>query len=370
MRKYRIVIDATPLLYTPNGIGRATRMTIESILAVGSNYDILLYGRRLQGGRLKDLANGLKSVHLRLPRATERFIRAGHLIEGMTWGDLFHATDFYMPLGKKSKAVATIHDLIFLKAAENMVDHERLARWVPAFMENCKRIITISYSSKQEIVEELQIDPSKIDVIYWGADRILFSPQADEEKIKTRLASTLGLIRPYFLAVSCSIGRKNTPLLLKAYAKLLQNHPVNDLVLAWKPPDEIREAYSAPVLKNRIHFVGRQSDESLRDLYYGATALVFPSLYEGFGLPILEAMSCGTPVITSRISSMPEVGGDAAIYIDPHDIDSLVSALEKFENKNHDRQALRDASLRQADKFSWDRCARETLDTYARCLAE
>jgi glycosyltransferase involved in cell wall biosynthesis len=123
-------------------------------------------------------------------------------------------------------------------------------------------------------------------------------------------------------------------------------------------------------LKNRIHFIGRQSDETLRDLYCGATALVFPSLYEGFGLPILEAMSCGTPVITSRISSMPEVGGDAAIYIDPHESDSLVSALEEFENKRHDHQALRDASLRQADKFSWERCARETLATYARCLAE
>jgi glycosyltransferase involved in cell wall biosynthesis len=345
-------------------------MTIESILAVGCDYDILLYGRRLQGGRLKDLAKGLKSVHLRLPRAAERFIRAGHLIEGLTRGDLFHATDFYMPLGKKSKAVATICDLIFLKAIENMVDHERLARWVPEFVNNCKRIITISNFSKQEIVEELQVDPARIDVIYLGVDRNLFYSQADEETLKIRLASALGLNRPFFLAVSCYTGRKNTPLLLKAYAKLLQNHPLNDLVLVWKPPNDICKAYSAPALKNRIHFIGRQSDETLRDLYCGATALVFPSLYEGFGLPILEAMSCGTPVITSRISSMPEVGGDAAIYIDPLDSDSLVSALEEFENKRHNHQALRDANLRQADKFSWERCARETLDTYARCLAE
>jgi len=345
-------------------------MTIESILAVGYDYDIMLYGRRLQGGRLKDLANGLKSIHLRLPRGAERFIRAGHLIEGLTRGDLFHATDFYMPLGKKSKAVATIHDLIFLKEIEYMVDHQRLARWVPEFANNCKRIITISNFSKQEIVEALQVDPAKIDVTYPGVDQNLFHPQADEEKLRIRLASTLGLNRPYFLSVSCYTGRKNTPFLLDAYAKLLPNHPFNDLALVWNPPKEIREAYSAPAFNNRIHFVGRQPDEALRDLYCGATALVFPSLYEGFGLPILEAMSCGTPVITSRISSMPEVGGDAAIYIDPHDGESLVAALEKFEDNCSGYQALRDASLRQAKNFSWERCARETLGTYARCFAE
>jgi glycosyltransferase involved in cell wall biosynthesis len=364
----RVVIDATPLLYTTTGIGRATRKLVETMLSLGSEYEIFLFGRRLQGRPLSDLGFGANSVHLRLPRASEWFIKGTALIELLCCGELYHATDFYLPLRHPEYSVATIHDLIFLVQPEQMVDHVRLSRWVPKFAKRCRRIITISESSKKDIIDRLDIDPELIDVIYWGVDRDVFYPPDDRDKLKDSLNLLLGFDRPYFLAVSCSLGRKNTPLLLEAYAQLARNSPQNDLVLVWEPTPDIYRQYNSSALVKRIHFIGRQSDKNLRDLYGGATAVVFPSLYEGFGFPILEGMSCGAPVITSNVTSMPEIGNDAALYVDPSDMDSIVSALEMFENQASLLSKLREKGLRRAAQFSWERCARETLTVYGRCL--
>lgn len=366
----RIVIDATPLLYTQSGIGRTTRMLITSLLEIECDYEILLFGRRLQGKQLRNIGFGLETIHLRLPRAAERIIRRLSWIELMCRGDLYHATDFYMPLGHADNAVATIHDLIFLVQPEQMVDHIRLAQWAPDFARKCRGIITCSVFSKKDIVNQLGIEPDKIHVIYWGVDHTIFNTKKDLSEVKRRLKTVLGIERQYFLVVSCSTGRKNTPLLLNTYSQLLRNNPENDLVVVWNPPPEIQGLYSAGEFARRIHFINRQSEQNLSDLYRGATALVFPSLYEGFGLPILEAMSCGTPVIASNNSSLPEVGGDAALYIDPYNGESLMSAFEAFENNDISVQGLREKSFEQSLRFSWERCARETLSVYANCLKE
>jgi glycosyltransferase involved in cell wall biosynthesis len=343
-------------------------MLISSLSGMGCDYEILLFGRRLQGRRLKDVGFGLKTVHVRLPRAAEWIIRKARLIELLCRGDLYHATDFYMPLGSAEHAVATIHDLIFLSEPEKMVDHIRLSQWVPEFARRCRSIITCSEFSKRDIVKYLGIHADKIHVTYWGVDRKIFNAESDMRSFKQRLMTLLEFDRPYFLTVSCSTGRKNTPLLLSAYSRMLKNRPVNDLVVVWDPPEEVRRQYGSGECAGRIHFIGRQSEENLCDLYRGATALVYPSLYEGFGLPVLEAMSCGTPVIISNGSSLPEVGGSAAVYIDPHSERSLTAALEAFENGDTGIQGLREKSLEQASKFSWERCARETLAVYADCL--
>lgn len=364
----RIVIDATPLLYTATGIGRATRRLIETILSLGSKYEIILFGRRFLGKGLHEFGDKVTTFRLRLPRASELLLKKMMFVELLCRGDIYHATNFYMPLRHPEKAVATIHDLIFLIQPEQMVDHKRLSKWVPEFARRCRRITTVSEFSKKDIVNHLNIDPKKIDVIYWGVDHDVFYPANDRGKLNKRLVSLLEFERPYFLAVSCSTGRKNTPLLLRAYAQLVHNNPQNDLVLLWEPPQDIYQQYSSSELKGRIHFIGRQSDASLRDLYSGATAVVFPSLYEGFGFPILEGMSCGAPVITSNITSMPEIGGDAALYVNPLNINSIISALESFENQTSIVKELREKGLQHAARFTWERCARETLAVYDRCL--
>ena len=166
------------------------------------------------------------------------------------------------------------------------------------------------------------------------------------------------------MAVSCSGGRKNTYYLLDCYRKLLNSNPMNDLVLVWDAPEDVRSYYRHP----KIHFIGKVSDSELQSLYSCATASVYPSLYEGFGLPVLESMACGTPVICSGITSLPEVGGDACMYIDPHDSKTLLSAIEKIENNEVDLNLLRDKGLKQALNFNWEECARKTLAVYKRCM--
>ena len=367
MRK-RIVIDATPLLYVASGIGRTTRKLIEAVLAVKRDEEIVLFGRRMLGKPLRSFGLPAKTIHIRLPRRSEAAIQGLRLVDWLCQGDLYHATDFYMPVRGTGRTVASIHDLIFMIEPEDMPDHARLANWVPDFARQCRRIITLSNHSKRDIVERLGVDPNKIDVIYLGVDRGEFNPEPDREALNVRLSELLGFSRRYFLAVSCSTGRKNTPLLLRAYSRLLRSEPDNDLVLAWDPPRHIREQYRKPECNRHIHFVGRQEDRALRDLYCGATAVLFPSLYEGFGLPILEAMSCGTPVITSNLTSMPEIGGEAVFYVDPRDEESLITAMEAFESQDPRVQGLHEKSLRRASLFSWERCARETLDVYAKAL--
>jgi glycosyltransferase involved in cell wall biosynthesis len=369
VEKKRIVIDATPLLYSNHtGIGRTTYKLIESLLSIQSDYEITLFGRRMEGAQLSALGLRGGTVHLRLPRSFEWVIQKTKLIEMLCGGDLYHATDFYMPLAKVGQAVATVHDLIFLIQPEKMVDHSRLARWVPKFVQRCRHVIAVSEFTKKDIVERLGIEPEKIDVIYWGVDRNVFHPSQDTGELRKQLFSILGFERPYFLAVSCSSGRKNTPLLLNTYEKFLRQGSKNDLVLVWNPPEEIREKYSSSRSERRIHFINRQTDEDLRLLYCGATALIFPSLYEGFGLPILEAMACGTHVVTSNVTSMPEIAGDAAVYVDPYDENSLLRAMELLENNDSQIQQLSEKTIQQAAKFSWETCALKTLSVYNSCL--
>ncbi len=366
--KNRIVIDASPLLYSECGIGRMTRSMISELIRIESSFQYHIFGRRLQGQKLSNLFPELPTTQLHLPRSFEKVIGSFRLIEGLCRGDLYHATDFYMPLGNPARCIATIHDIIFLTQPEHMADHVRLAEWAPGFARKCRRIIADSKFSKQEIVRVLDIAPDKIDVIHCGVDNKVFFPESDSEDIRCQTSPLAGTDEPFFLAVSCSTGRKNTPLLLEAFSEFLRNNPRHDLVLVWNPPDEVRAKVAAGKNSERIHFTGRVDDKSLRYLYNAATAVLYPSLCEGFGLPVAEAMSCGTPVVASNNSSIPEVGGDAAIYIDPTDKSCIVRALELFENNPRLSAELHDRCIAQAAKFTWERCARETLAAYQRCL--
>lgn len=366
--KKKVVIDATPLLYTENGIGRVARSLISELRIINSPLDFHIFGRRLLGKRLDAYFPDMPTTHLRMPRSAEKAIRSFRLIEQLCRGDLYHATDFYLPLANPSKCVSTIHDIIFLTQPEKMVDHIRLVEWMPDFARKCRRIIAVSEFTKQDIIRILDITPDKIDVVYSGVDRTIFFPELDSDIIRKQTTSLSGTNNPFFLAVSCSTGRKNTPLLLEAFDDFLRNNPSHDLVLVWNPPDEIRRKVATGKNSKRIHFTGRVDDKSLRYLYNGATAVLYPSLYEGFGLPVLEAMSCGTPVITSNNSSLPEVGGDTAIYVDPLDKTSIIQALELFENRPQLAEELFDKCIEQATRFTWERCAYDTLAVYQRCL--
>jgi len=346
----RIAIDVTPLLSAGTGIARATRAMLTELVKLPCEHELVGIGRRLLGPAVE---LPVRSVRLRLPRSAEPLMLGLRLVERFCPADLYHATDFYLPLADPLRAVATVCDLIFLTHPEKMADHVRLQRWAPDFIRRCRAVIAISEHTKREIVSVLGLPAERVHVVYFAVDHELFRPVPGTPE------------RPYFFAVSCSTGRKNTPLLLRAYAELAKRNPRNDLVLAWDPPPEIRAEFGS---HPRIRFIGRQGDDTLPKLYSGATALVFPSLQEGFGLPVLEAMACGAPVITSNTTSLPEAGGDAARYVDPRDVGNLVAALKAFDDGAVDVAAIRAKGLTHAARFTWEKCARETLAVYEQVL--
>ena len=215
-------------------------------------------------------------------------------------------------------------------------------------------------------MEHLKIPEDKISVILWGIDKAVFKPADDREATLKAIQNDYKFDKPYFVAVACSVGRKNTPMLLECYQELLKENPEHDLVVVWNPPDEIREKFK----DERIHFTGRVSDERLVELYQAADVLVYPSSYEGFGLPVLEAMSTDTAVITSRATSIPEVGGDAVVYIDHKDKESLLEAMREIDKDQDKIQDLIEQGRKRASEFSWEKCAKETMAVYAKCLEE
>ncbi|MEI6234243.1 MAG: glycosyltransferase family 1 protein [Planctomycetota bacterium] len=367
---HRIAIDATPLLFPGTGVWRVTRELLETMLPMAQPQDVTLFARRFQGGGDMRSIAGAPIQRLRLPRTLADKTRALGFTESRVGAQLYHATDHYLPLRDSTPTVATIHDMIFMIAPEKQFakEHAWFAQRVPAFARRCRRIIAISEHTKRDIIERLAIPGERIDVIPWAVNRATFSPSTDDGELRARLKSAHGIAWPYFFAVSCSEGRKNTPRLLDAYARLVEKNPSHHLVVRWNAPAAIKEKYQRGRFADFIHFAGPVDDAGLADLYRGATAMAFPSLYEGFGLPILEAMSCGTPVITSRNSSLEEVAGDAARYVDPESVDSIHDALTDFENAAPRVTGLREKGLLQAGRFSWEQTARMTLDVYARCL--
>lgn len=366
----RIALDATPLLFPGTGVWRVTRALLETMLRMASPFEFRLFARRFRGGKSpEDIANHVIKLQ-RLPRSVAELTRGLGTTERNVGADLYHATDHYLPLRNATPTIATIHDLIFLVAPEKHFakEHAYFARRVPEFAQKCRRVIAISQHTRRDIVERLKIPNDRIDIIPWAVDRMTFCPSTDDVALRARLKNAHGISTPYFFAVSCSEGRKNTPRLLDAYALMAEKTPTHHMAVRWNVPAAIRERYQRGNLAKYIHFTSPVDDAGLADLYRGATAMAFPSSYEGFGLPILEAMSCGTPTITSRNSSLEEVAGDAARYVDPMSVDSILDALNDFENNTSSVRGLRQKGLAQADTFSWERTARMTLDTYAKCL--
>ena len=279
--------------------------------------------------------------------------------------DLLYEPANFAKVYRPDNTVVTIHDAMFFSYPEDFLGHNFSRTHVPGFARSCCAIATPSLASKSDIVHYLGVPPEKVTVIPWGVDRTVFNP-TDKQAARTRVTAETGINRPYFLAVSCNIGRKNTITVLKAFKAALRKGFEHTLVLVWgSPPAEYLQEFVEEVAKGQIVFLKHVPDDLLGDLYRGATASFFPSRYEGFGLPILESMACGTPVVTCRNSSLSEVGGAAALYVEPDDIDGMADLMRQFETSSalsaeHGEQAC----LTQAAKFDWHVCAAHYLAFY------
>jgi len=280
--------------------------------------------------------------------------------------DVAHVQYFVPPVAP-CPLVTTIHDVAFRRYPKLFpIKHRLLLNWlVPLAARHAAAVLTGSEATKRDLVEFYALPPEKIHVTPYAADAS-YGPM-DRADARRAVQRRLGVPVPYLLSVGVLQPRKNLPRLVRAYNRIAEAVP-HRLVLTGKEGwagDELREAVGeAPPGKEPL-FTGYVADADLPALYAGADLFVYPSLYEGFGLPPLEAMACGTPVLTSNVSSLPEVVGEAGVTVDPLDEAAIAEALAALLADPARRQALAEAGLERARRFDWKHTARQTLDVYA-----
>jgi glycosyltransferase involved in cell wall biosynthesis len=284
--------------------------------------------------------------------------------------DLFHGTVNVLPTRLNARSAVTIHDLALLRWPEQTPArrHRYLARAIPAAVKRADRVIAVSEATKADIVELLGVDPVKVAVTHLGVeDR--FKP-ASAKRIKAA-REVYGIEEPFVLYVGTLEPRKNLPNLLRAFARIQREIP-HTLALAgaegWKTR-EFREAVEEVSLGDRLRLLGFVDERDLPALYSAADLFAFPSLYEGFGLPVLESMACGTPVVTSNISSLPEVGGDAALLVEPSDVEGIGQAILSGLTDKELRGRLVAAGKKRAARFTWQATAKATAAAYREALS-
>lgn len=372
-----IGIDITSLIYD-RGVSRYTANLINA-LAKHSNLNLFFYGSTFR--QKKNLLNKIKKITLdsnapikikikQIPsKISTKFWNFGLNKISNIWPnlDLFHSWDWIQPPDKNLPLVSTIHDLAILKFPETA--HPKILKmhqksW-KILKERKAHIIAVSKATKKDIIELLKIPAGRIHVIYEALpqETTKVADTLSEEKFE-KIKSRLDLSRPYLLFVGTREPRKNLERLIEAWEPLSKTH---DLIIAGeKGWDKTGSKNSTTdTQKTAPRFLGRVSDEELVVLYSEADCFVYPSLYEGFGLPILEAFSFGTPVVTSDVSAMPEVAGNAAELVDPNSTTAIRKAIEKIlaEDKTLANKRLQKMIIR-LQIFSWEKVARETIEVY------
>ncbi|MCL3782307.1 glycosyltransferase family 1 protein [Prolixibacteraceae bacterium JC049] len=274
--------------------------------------------------------------------------------------DLFVSPDGYLSLSSKVPQIPVIHDINFVHRPKDLPFTSRwyYNHFFPKFAHKAKQIVTVSNYSKNDITNTYQVNPEKIDVVYNGVNK-LYQPLKKEEQIKVR--KKYAGSNPYFLYVGALHPRKNILGLLKAFEQYKNINSNNyKLVLVGSEMFGNKEAqlfYQRMLHRDDIIFTGRVPSSELAKLLASAQALVFVPFFEGFGIPIIEAMVSGTPVICSKTTSLPEVGGDAAFYVDPHDTNSIAEALKQLTDNEQLRAQMIDNGFKQCQQFSWDKTA-------------
>lgn len=381
-QRTRIGIDVTSAVTQGGGIGRYTRELIRALVKVDNQaHDFVLFSAK-QPAKLP-VENPLpikpNVIHkeallpdrwlyrlwyrLKIPLPVQRF--TGPL-------NLYHSPDFVLPpLAGSIPSLLTIHDLSFLYHPEAFTPPliNFLNQIVPKSVAGATHILADSQSTKTDLIQQWDIDETKITVLYSGVSKV-FRPETDSEKIETvREKYKLGS-GPFVLSVGTLQPRKNYGRLIRAFKGVVERQPHN-LVIAggggWLY-DRILEEAKLHGLEERVQFLGFVEDLDLPALYSEASLFTFPSLYEGFGLPILEAMACGVPVLSSNASCLPEVVEDAGILLDPKDETAWTEAILYLLENPSERTRLVAAGFLRARQFTWEKAAEKLIELYSRLL--
>ena len=274
--------------------------------------------------------------------------------------DLFLSPDGYTSLKSKFKSLVVFHDLNFEHYPEDipLLERKYYKYFFPKYAKKADRIATVSEYSKQDIVEQYKVLPDKIDVVFNGANEN-FVPLNKSEKIKTKKEFSNGA--SYFIYVGSLHPRKNLVNLLKAYDKFKTENSssVKLLIVGEKMwnTSEIEKTINEMKFKDEVIFTGRLKVDKLHKVLASALALTYVSYFEGFGIPIVEAFRCDVPVITSNVTSMPEIAGDAALHVDPFSIDSIADALKKIDKNEELRNDLIEKGRQRRKDFTWQKSA-------------
>lgn len=322
------------------------------------------------------------SLNQSLQIVTSRWPTSGRLVrifwEQLVWPlaaarlqvDLLHSLAFVSPILHGRDTIVTVYDLSFLHFPERFPRLQRayLSSQTRRSCRQARRVVTISESGRQDVHKLLGVPLDRIDVVYPGVDVVFFPRPVEEiEQFRRRQA----LLRPYILHVGTLQPRKNIPTLVEAFNRLQSSEL--DLVLAggkgWLY-DDIFARVDELGLKERVRFAGYVTDADLPLWYNGAEMVVLPSIYEGFGMPAAQAMACGTPVIASNISAIPEVTGEAALLFSPHDVTTLCKHMTSVLDDPQITVTMRELGLAQVKKFTWQNAGQKMVQVYQKTLDE
>jgi len=378
----RIGIDISTVLNHGQDIGAGRYITnlVKNLLKIDKKNTYVLTGRYITDEYLYIIKN-LKSkfasnkIEFKLYKTTQKKLNLWNRlrfppIELMGFkADLLHCPDYLIPPTLNKIIILTIHDLAFIRFPQFNFDWfiKKYTKEVRRNTRLAKKIIADSKSTKDDIIKFFKIDPAKVKVVYLASDS-QFKKLANQEKDK-KVLKKYGIDKKYILSAGTIEPRKNYPTLIKAFNYIKHNN--NDfnyrLVIVgrtgWKSEATYRERELSPY-KDDILFIGRVSDKELVQIYNQAEIFVYPSFFEGFGLPPVEAMSCGLPVIASDSSSLKEVVGNAGILVPSEDYREISKQISYILKNEKIKKKLKEKSLKQAQKFSWEKTARKTLNIY------
>lgn len=369
----RIGIDYTIAVTGIAGLTRHTRALVAALLEIDhANEYVLTVTSDAKGDVASTLPRKVAVRKLPFSELTARTIwhRISlplplELFTGQL--DVFHSPNFVLPHLRHAQGIVTIHDLAYMiypqYANLNVKSFDRAVR---RSLERARVVIAVSEATKRDLVQLLGISEAKIEVIYNGVSA-RFVPVRDRDQLFD-VQRRYGIDRPFILSIGSIQPRKNLQRLIAAYSILCQNTKLTHQLLLvggdpWLSQDLFMQVEGLDANRD-VRFLGYVPDEDLPALICLADVFAYPSLYEGFGLPLLEAMACGTPVVSSNTSAMPEVVGDAGILVDPLDVTALADALRRSLLDNQLRTQLVERGLERSRRFTWGNTARETLNLY------
>lgn len=368
----KIGIDARFFGPYGKGLGRYTQKLIENLERIDNKNQYVIFLRKENWDSYTPNNKNFKKeiADYRWYSLSEQFNMPKVLKKAKL--DLVHFPHFNVPLFYRRNFVVTIHDLILtsfptqrattLHPLLYKIKHNVYKIIIKSAVKRAKKIITVSNFSKNELIKQFKIDPKKIVVTYEATEYVCKEvEQKNLEDIKK-----FGISKPYLLYVGNAYPHKNLERLLQVFKKLKKDYQDIELVLVGKK-DYFFERLQRKKEKmglNGVIFTGYVEDEDLPNLYKNASLYVFPSLCEGFGLPPLEAMTCGVPVCSSNKSCLPEVLGNAAYYFNPYSVDKTVNVIKYVLENKELQESLIQKGFERIKKFSWERMARETLEIY------